>query len=84
MSYLIKNSLFRIHSGKILNFLSVWMKSMMIQMLKARDVPTLTELIIVTQTEEMVRTSLLKAKVVLLLLHFFKKIQIDDEINMNF
>ena len=59
---------------------------MMIQMLKARDVPTLTEFIIVTQvwTEEMVRTSLFKAKVVLLLLHFFKKIQIDDEINMNF
>ena len=57
---------------------------MMIQMLKARDVPTLTEFIIVTQTEEMVRTSLFKAKVVLLLLHFFKKILIDDEINMNF
>ena len=57
---------------------------MMIQMLKARDVPTLTELIIVTQTEEMVRTSLFKAKAVLLLLHFFKKIQIDDEIKMNF
>ena len=56
----------------------------MIQMLKARDVPTLTEFIIVTQTEEMVRTSLFKAKVVLLLLHFFKKILIDDEINMNF
>jgi len=40
MTHTNQNLLFRIHSGKILNFLSVWMKSMMIRMLKARDVPT--------------------------------------------
>ena len=49
---------FRIRSGKIPNFLSVWMKSMMIQMWKAKDV--------------------------LSLLHFFKKIQTEDETNMNY
>ena len=49
---------FRIRSGKIPNFLSVWMKSMMIQMWKAKDV--------------------------LSLLHFFKKIQTEDETNTNY
>ena len=49
---------FRIRSGKIPNFLSVWMKSMTIQMWKAKDV--------------------------LSLLHFFKKIQTEDETNTNY
>ena len=57
------------------------MKSMMIQMLKARDVPTFIALV---RAEDMVWTSLFQAKAVLLSLLFFKKIQIDDEIKMNF
>ena len=47
--------------------------------------PGMSRLIIaLVRSEEIVRTSLFQAKAVLLSLHFFKKIQIDDEIKMNF